>query len=323
MKHSMLMVVLCSGCAISVTEGLYACTSDEDCPRNWVCADDGRCYRMMRSDAGTEDATTDTTLDSSSDAPPIDAPGVDAPGEDAPALDAPGVDAPVDGCTPTTETCNTRDDDCDGMVDEDEDGDGFGVCDDCDDDDPNRNPNEPEICGDGADNDCDPGTADACCRSGWTLIDGLCRSPQRGPVSTCRQAINDCLGDDACPASPDEATGFSGDAYVVTNIRRCRRHGFVGGVNNNGSDVGADESVGSFPYWCVARPLQQTRNPCVEHRDCPDSFECNSGTCRFVALAGTRCCAGTECSGFVCSNHLVGDIDWVGRRSAVAPGFCD
>ncbi len=55
-----------------------------------------------------------------------------------------------------TETCNGRDDDCDGSVDEgfDVDDDGFTSCNgDCDDADPAINPNAEEIC-DGVDNDC-------------------------------------------------------------------------------------------------------------------------------------------------------------------------
>ncbi len=82
-----------------------------------------------------------------------------------------------------TETCNTVDDDCDGVVDEDDaadaltwyldaDGDGYGgdwdptwACaqpagyapsaDDCDDADAATNPGAPEVCDDGVDNDCD------------------------------------------------------------------------------------------------------------------------------------------------------------------------
>ena len=88
-----------------------------------------------------------------------------------------------------TETCDTIDNDCDGDIDEadasdaatwyaDADGDGYGdltvvatACNaptdyvgnglDCDDDDSSSNPGAMEICGDGADNDCD-GTPNEC-----------------------------------------------------------------------------------------------------------------------------------------------------------------
>jgi putative metal-binding protein len=72
---------------------------------------------------------------------------------------------------------NLKDDDCDGLADEDaqnkpstdtvdHDGDGFSMAQgDCDDTNPNVHPGAPEICGDGLDNDCD-GVADRTVKDG-------------------------------------------------------------------------------------------------------------------------------------------------------------
>jgi hypothetical protein len=58
------------------------------------------------------------------------------------------------------ESCDGKDQDCDGVVDEDydADGDGYITCDkpkDCNDEDPKVNPGAGEVCADGIDNDCD------------------------------------------------------------------------------------------------------------------------------------------------------------------------
>ena len=90
---------------------------------------------------------------------------VDADGDGMPTgSDCDDTDATVYNGAP--ELCDTKDNDCDGQVDEgnacclDNDGDGFTNCDgDCDDNNLEINPGAAEICEDGVDNNCD-GTVD-------------------------------------------------------------------------------------------------------------------------------------------------------------------
>jgi len=113
-------------------------------------------------------------------------------GDPVPACDAPAGHVSLDGdCDDAdaavnpaaVEVCDQRDDDCDGTTDEgvtvqvwtDADADGHGAGDpyagcldattatdggDCDDADPDAYPGAPEVCGDGVDQDCEPGPAE-------------------------------------------------------------------------------------------------------------------------------------------------------------------
>lgn len=106
--HSLSLLLLALGsmaCRTAVPEGRYRCDTRDDCPATWSCHSDGFCWSTAEaSDAGN---IGDASEDASTDA------GVDAP------VDAQAPDAwTQDAYTCVTETCNGRDDDCDGFVDE-------------------------------------------------------------------------------------------------------------------------------------------------------------------------------------------------------------
>jgi hypothetical protein len=117
------------------------------------------------------------------------------------------------------ELCNTRDDDCDGVIDEgtpcyDDDGDGFTEqMNDCNDGDATVYPGAFEVC-DGVDEDCD-GTIDdgtPCYDDdgdGFTEQQGDCWD---GDAATSPNGIEDCDGvDDDCDGTVDEGTSCFDD----------------------------------------------------------------------------------------------------------------
>ena len=124
---------------------------------------------------------------------------------------------------PAAETCNQRDDDCDGQTDEnfDADGDGFVSCGpntDCDDNDPERHPGRAEVC-DGKDNDCDGPTDEL--PNGDPLTQP-CYTGAAGTedVGVCQGGYLRCLGasgfggqcvDEVIPASSDDCDGDDND----------------------------------------------------------------------------------------------------------------
>jgi hypothetical protein len=106
------------------------------------------------------------------------------------------------------ETCDLRDNDCDGTTDNgavDADGDGRAVCRDCDDRDPHRYPGAVDVC-DGADNNCDGATDEG---TGAEVCDGVdnncdgatdegvanaCGECGAAPAEVCDGRDNDCDG---------------------------------------------------------------------------------------------------------------------------------
>ncbi len=149
-----------------------------------------------------------------------------------------------DEIVPEPESCDRRDNDCDGTSDEDfdQDGDGFVTCgpaEDCDDQDSTKNPGQMEVC-DGKDNDCD-GNVDETPGG-----DPLTRPCYDGPADTegkgiCTGGVNACEGssgystqctgqttpqmeicnelDDDCDGEIDESFDDDGDGFTECGER--------------------------------------------------------------------------------------------------------
>ncbi len=128
------------------------------------------------------------------------------------------------------EACNGFDDDCDGYSlaggELDLDGDGWRPCaDDCDDHNPDVHPFQPEICGDGLDNDCNGAIDDDVDidGDGWTTCDGDCLDvlPEGidlpvNPADVHPDAEERCDGqDNDCNGLADDGLDADGDGYSI------------------------------------------------------------------------------------------------------------
>jgi hypothetical protein len=269
----------------------------------------------------------------------------------------PGLDIPAD-CTPTAEWCNGKDDDCDGLADEDfpdSDGDAAADCMDVDDDndgwpdisdcaplDPSAFPEALEQCN-GFDDNCD-GTAD----EGFVDHDG--------------DKLADCADpDDDDDGAPDEADCKEWDPSVYPGAQEV-----CNGIDDNcdGVEDGPD-SLGCKPYlldkdqdgfggpaaptMCLCEPsgfyssqydldcddTDPTVNPLAAEKcnqlddNCNDSID--EGVCFLNCQDDTDCLPGWKCNGEtgVCydlsclSKFEPGDFnpaqEWQWKGSNVAP----
>ncbi|NIP40893.1 MAG: DUF2341 domain-containing protein, partial [Candidatus Aenigmarchaeota archaeon] len=150
------------------------------------------------------------------------------------------------------ELCNGRDDDCDGMVDEDfdMDGDGYKTCGeqmDCDDSDFEINPGMEEVCDDGKDNNCDG------------LVD------MEEPICFCKD--NDGDGYDICQPDID---CDDGDSEVNPGMNE---------VCDDGKDNNCDGLVDMEEPICFCEDRDNDGyDTCEPDLDCDDSdFEINPG----------------------------------------------
>lgn len=158
------MLLAFSGCAGTVPEGHFGCTSNTDCPTGWFCRADDRCYSTegTPSDGGVPDGGRDGGSDRCGNEGEC-ANGLFFDGTER--CDPADMRADARGCVPgmpfgcgAGEVCDEIAGACAPACSTDRDGDSSisMACggDDCDDDNPSNFPGNPETC-DGRDNDCD------------------------------------------------------------------------------------------------------------------------------------------------------------------------
>ncbi len=170
------------------------------------------------------------------------------------------------------ESCNVKDDDCDGEVDEgfDQDGDGVAICGgDCDDTDPTIHPGAEPICGDGVDQTCgvEPGPdvefEDACPDAdldgdGWPAPPGGtdCDDRNAGVYPQARERCGDEIdqdcqdGDLPCAITDGDGDGHGDKAQGGLDCDDNDRRTYPGAADKCGD--GKDQNCDGVDLDCAA-----------------------------------------------------------------------
>ncbi|MFM7202865.1 MAG: MopE-related protein [Myxococcota bacterium] len=221
------------------------------------------------------------------------------------------------------ETCDNKDNNCNGAVDEgfDQDDDGFSSCDaaECDDTDPSRNEDEREVC-DGVDNDCDDkidegfveenGTS-SCVDDdgdGFSEDDGDCNDRDRNISPSAKETCDQ--KDNNCNSKVDEGFDQDEDGYKTCD----------GDCADTNADIfpGASEACDALDNNCDG-----TIDEGYEDQD-KDGFRNGCGDCNdqdpTIRPGETDVCDGKDnnCDGKVDEND---DLD--GDGYANCTGDCD
>ena len=247
------------------------CSSNEDCDDGKFCNGaefclDGKCSASLNDPCrDTKDCTKDR-CDEETDTCSNAAPDFD---EDGYLLEGCEGGDDCDDLNPdihpgAEELCNFRDDDCDGIVQEDKDGDRHfdpDFCadgDDCDDEDPDVYPGAPEVC-DGVDNNCVNGIDDEEDTDNDGFIDITCTdgddcddeddSINPGAVELCNLVDDNCDGDlygdlDCLPDDTDQCITECESIGTTTCTDECEWDACVPPAEEcNGKDDDCDTVI--------------------------------------------------------------------------------
>jgi Cys-rich repeat protein len=219
------------------------------------------------------------------------------------------------------DVCNDRDDDCDGVTDEDVEGKGapceagvgaclragVQVCDEftnlvCD-----AAPGAPmaEICDDGIDDDCNGAADDGCapplcmvdadCAAGEVCTNGVCERPMVGCLEDADCAPGElCLVGECQPAPPECNDDFDCPAGEICAQGACE-------LAPPECVVDADCRIGEI---CVAEACEPAPAECAVDLDCDPGEVCENGAC-VLPPGGCRndgdCAVGELCDAGVCA----------------------
>ncbi len=277
--HVLLALAALSAAALA----LAACEASDACPPGTRAAAD----RCVAADASAPVDLGDAGLPEDASPPPdADAP-VDAALADAGEVDLGAPDLGVDACVAVDETCNGRDDDCDGTADEglppvtsyaDVDADGFGDdataatgCDvpmgraraggDCDDGRTATNPAASEACN-AIDDDCDGSTDEGVTTSFYRDADGDGRGLPSSMMAACEAPPGFVANDLDCD---DMAAGVYTGATELCNGR------------DDDCDLMPDETfacVGGSTQGCVTSCGSTGVNACTATCALPPASAC-------------------------------------------------